>query len=91
MIRENFSFLILYQVRIFQHWQSLNQFHRKFGHPKLGGRRKTKLSRETRSFESEERNSQAVVSAFLTQLAAKILADQFLLRQGQEKITLQLP
>jgi hypothetical protein len=91
MIRENLSFLILYQVRIFQHRQSLNQFHRKCERPKLGGRRKTKLGRETRSFESEERNIRAVVSAFLTQRAAKILAGQFVLRQGQEMITLQLP
>ena len=46
---------------------------------------------ETRLFKSEERKNRSDVSAFLHQLADKILAGQIVLRQGDEEITLQIP
>lgn len=49
------------------------------------------MGMETRLFKSEERKSRSDVSAFLHQLADKILAGQVVLRQGTDEITLQIP
>lgn len=49
------------------------------------------MGNETRLFKSEERKNRAEVSAFLTQLAAKLSEGQVVLRQGQEEIALQIP
>ena len=49
------------------------------------------MGKETRLFKSEERKNRGEVSAFLTQLAAKISEGQVVLRQGQEEIALQIP
>jgi amphi-Trp domain-containing protein len=49
------------------------------------------MGKETRLFKSEERKSRSDLSDFVHQLADKISAGRVVLRQGQEKITLQLP
>jgi amphi-Trp domain-containing protein len=49
------------------------------------------VGKETRLFKSEESQTRDEVSAFLTQLAAKISSGSVVLRQGQDEITLQLP
>ncbi|MFO7803100.1 MAG: amphi-Trp domain-containing protein [Desulfovermiculus sp.] len=46
---------------------------------------------ETKLFKSEERKVRSDVSAFLHQLADKVGAGQVSLRQGQEKITVEMP
>jgi len=48
------------------------------------------MGNETRLFKSEERKNRGEVSAFLTQLAAKLSEGQVVLRQGQEEIALQI-
>lgn len=49
------------------------------------------MGRETRLFKSEEKKSRADAGTFLHDLADRVSQGQVLLRQGQEKITLQLP
>lgn len=49
------------------------------------------MGKETKLFKSEERQSRADLSAFMHELADKILEGQVVLRQGQEEITLQFP
>jgi len=49
------------------------------------------MGRETRLFKSEERKNRSDVGAFLHQLADKVGAGQVSLRQGQEKITVEMP
>jgi amphi-Trp domain-containing protein len=49
------------------------------------------MSKENRLFKSEERKTQAEVSAFLHVLADKIATGQVVLRQGEQEMTLQLP
>ena len=52
--------------------------------------RSIKLGKETRLFKHEERKNRGEVSAFLTQLAAKISEGQVVQRQGQEEIVLHI-
>jgi amphi-Trp domain-containing protein len=54
-------------------------------------KRRPAMGKEVRLFKSEERKNRADVSAFLHQLADKVLEGQVVLRQGQEELTLQLP
>jgi amphi-Trp domain-containing protein len=49
------------------------------------------MGKETRLFKSEDRKYRDELSAFLTQLAAKIAEGEVVLRQGSEEIKLQLP
>ncbi len=49
------------------------------------------MGKETKLFKSEERKSRSDVSAFLHQLADKINEGQVVLRQGKEKIVLDMP
>jgi amphi-Trp domain-containing protein len=49
------------------------------------------MGKETRLFKSEERKNRREVGDFLTQLGAKILDGQVVLRQGKEEILLEMP
>ena len=49
------------------------------------------MGKEIRLFKSKERKSRSEVSMFLHQLADKIEAGQVVLRQGQERLTLDIP
>lgn len=49
------------------------------------------MSRETKLFKSEERQTRSAASEFLHQIAERIESGQVILRQGRQEITLQLP
>ena len=49
------------------------------------------MGRETRLFKSEERKSRSEAGSLVRQLADKIEEGQVILRQGSEKLALQLP